>query len=70
MNYLKIITSVIVILTTLNCTSRVSEKKEADASFQLNLQAPIDKWDEAIPLGNGMTGGLLWGADKIGRAHV
>ena len=32
--------------------------------YQLNLDAPIDKWDEAIPLGNGMTGGLLWGTDN------
>ncbi|MBI2441077.1 MAG: glycoside hydrolase N-terminal domain-containing protein [Lentisphaerae bacterium] len=28
----------------------------------LDLQAPIDRWDEALPLGNGLTGGLLWGA--------
>ena len=27
----------------------------------LRLQAPIQTWDEAIPLGNGLTGGLLWG---------
>ncbi|MCF7975397.1 MAG: glycoside hydrolase N-terminal domain-containing protein, partial [Phycisphaerae bacterium] len=35
-----------------------------DPAFQLNLEAPIDKWDEAIPLGNGLIGGLLWGADN------
>ncbi|MBN1588990.1 MAG: glycoside hydrolase N-terminal domain-containing protein [Pirellulales bacterium] len=29
----------------------------------MNLKAPIDRWDEAIPLGNGLTGGLLWGDD-------
>ncbi|MBI2437417.1 MAG: glycoside hydrolase N-terminal domain-containing protein [Lentisphaerae bacterium] len=28
----------------------------------LDLPAPIDRWDEAVPLGNGLTGGLLWGA--------
>jgi len=28
---------------------------------QLDLAAPIDRWDEAIPLGNGLLGGLLWG---------
>ncbi|MFD0893958.1 glycoside hydrolase N-terminal domain-containing protein [Luteolibacter ambystomatis] len=28
----------------------------------LVLPAPIDQWDNAIPLGNGATGGLLWGA--------
>ncbi|MGC4013566.1 MAG: hypothetical protein QM755_03455 [Luteolibacter sp.] len=28
----------------------------------LTLPAPVDQWDNAIPLGNGATGGLLWGA--------
>jgi len=32
-----------------------------DATSNLALCAPIDRWDEAIPLGNGLTGGLLWG---------
>lgn len=27
----------------------------------LSLAAPITTWDEGIPLGNGLTGGLLWG---------
>ena len=27
----------------------------------LRLAAPITTWDEAIPLGNGLLGGLLWG---------
>ena len=27
----------------------------------LHLAAPITTWDEALPLGNGMLGGLLWG---------
>ncbi|MBI4890694.1 MAG: glycoside hydrolase N-terminal domain-containing protein [Acidobacteria bacterium] len=30
--------------------------------FRLTLAAPIDRWDEAIPLGNGLMGGLLWGS--------
>lgn len=30
--------------------------------FRLQLAAPIATWDEAIPLGNGLTGGLLWGS--------
>ena len=32
------------------------------AASNLELAAPIDRWDEAIPLGNGLTGGLLWGS--------
>jgi len=30
-------------------------------TFQLNLDEPINRWDEAVPLGNGLIGGLLWG---------
>ena len=29
-----------------------------------HLVAPIATWDEAIPLGNGLLGGLLWGGDS------
>jgi len=29
--------------------------------LNLVLKAPIDRWDEAVPLGNGLLGGLLWG---------
>ncbi len=32
-----------------------------DASLNLRLAAPISTWDEAIPLGNGTMGVLLWG---------
>lgn len=32
--------------------------------YRLELDAPIKTWDEAIPLGNGQTGGLLWGAEN------
>ncbi len=61
MHYLRIILTLAVIVAALNCANGTNIKKGSDASFQLNLQAPIDKWDEAIPLGNGLTGGLLWG---------
>lgn len=64
MNYLRFSVSLAILLAVFNCASRAQEKKGADASFRLNLQAPIDKWDEAIPLGNGLTGGLLWGEDN------
>ena len=30
----------------------------------LTLTAPISTWDEAIPLGNGLLGGLLWGEGR------
>ena len=30
-------------------------------TMKLTLAAPITTWDEAVPLGNGLLGGLLWG---------
>lgn len=39
-------------------------------SLNLELAAPIDTWDEAIPLGNGLLGGLLWGKDGTVRLSL
>lgn len=39
---------------------RASSAHESSA-HQVSLAAPIDRWDEAIPLGNGQLGVLLWG---------
>ena len=39
-------------------------------SLNLKLKAPITTWDEAIPLGNGLLGGLLWGGDQTIRLSL
>ena len=36
---------------------------EISSINKLILPAPIDRWDEAVPLGNGLLGVLLWGQD-------
>lgn len=41
-----------------------------DPSLNLLLTAPIKTWDEAVPLGNGLMGGLLWGADHTIRLSL
>ena len=40
------------------------------SSDNLVLQAPIKTWDEAIPLGNGLMGGLLWGENNTIRLSL
>lgn len=37
---------------------------QAPGPAPLRLSAPIATWDEAIPLGNGLLGGLLWGGGR------
>lgn len=49
------------LLAVVFCTNCSTTQKETEPAFRLDLKAPIDNWDEAIPLGNGLTGGLLWG---------
>jgi hypothetical protein len=41
-----------------------------DESLNLRLAAPIESWDEALPLGNGLMGGLLWGANRTIRLSL
>ena len=41
-----------------------------DASLNLKLPAPIKTWDEAIPLGNGTMGLLLWGEGNTLRLSL
>lgn len=41
-----------------------------DASLNLTLSAPISTWDEAIPLGNGTMGVLLWGEGSTLRMSL
>jgi len=58
----------LVVATSLIALAARTLAEEADAprgpqaSSNLQLAAPIDRWDEAIPLGNGLLGGLLWGS--------
>ena len=44
------------------CAVRASEAgAQPLTTSDIHLTAPIATWDEAIPLGNGLSGGLLWG---------
>jgi alpha-L-fucosidase 2 len=38
--------------------------------YNLVLEAPITTWDEAVPLGNGLMGGLLWGEGSTLRLSL
>lgn len=47
------------------CETGYTKERVARAAMDthmMRLEAPIKTWDEAIPLGNGIMGGLLWGS--------
>jgi alpha-L-fucosidase 2 len=57
-------------LASLITTGQVLADDVPDKSLDLRLTATIDTWDEAIPLGNGLIGGLLWGRDQTIRLSL
>ncbi len=66
----------IAILFLALCGSAVAAEPAGNRSpwpssdLNLRLDAPIVSWDEAIPLGNGLTGGLLWGEKNVVRLSL
>lgn len=48
----------------------MSPRGQPPADQNLVLTAPINTWDEAIPLGNGLMGGLLWGETNVIRLSL
>ncbi|MEN8193380.1 MAG: glycoside hydrolase N-terminal domain-containing protein [Bacteroidota bacterium] len=71
LNIKLIITLFIHLLLLISCGT-IGEKNEFLPSDDLNLKldAPITRWDEALPLGNGILGGLLWGEEDTVRLSL
>ncbi len=68
-------TKFFILVTLVICTFRCLAQKNnlpqpPKSCYNLRLQAPINTWDEAIPLGNGLTGGLLWGENNTIRLSL
>lgn len=63
---------VIIFLLNIGCIFTASAQTSGlpDARYDLLLKAPITSWDEAIPLGNGLMGGLLWGEGNTIRLSL
>lgn len=66
---LAVILSVLMILPCFQLASSADDASAVDseaalAKSNLALAAPIQRWDEAVPLGNGLLGGLLWGEGR------
>ena len=67
--------SLIPLATLLFPVTILAANDEQDArlpgpELDLQLTAPIGTWDEALPLGNGLMGGLLWGEGSTLRLSL
>jgi alpha-L-fucosidase 2 len=63
---------IILLLQVLGCVLTVSAQVPdlPGSSYNLLLKAPITTWDEGVPLGNGLMGGLLWGENNTLRLSL
>ncbi|MBI5835323.1 MAG: glycoside hydrolase N-terminal domain-containing protein, partial [Armatimonadetes bacterium] len=52
------------------CLAAATADRLPSSDLNLRLSAPITTWDEAVPLGNGLLGGLLWGQDGTLRLSL
>jgi len=53
-----------------SCTQKQVSPGLPDDCYNLLLKAPVTTWDEAVPLGNGLMGGLLWGENNTIRLSL
>ncbi|MBB2147991.1 glycosyl hydrolase family 95 catalytic domain-containing protein [Pedobacter gandavensis] len=51
-------------------SSYAQQVRLPDPAYNLVLKAPVKTWDEALPLGNGLMGGLLWGEQNTIRLSL
>ncbi|MEN8153092.1 MAG: glycoside hydrolase N-terminal domain-containing protein [Acidobacteriota bacterium] len=52
------------------CSTKKNSRFLPSADLNLLLEAPLKNWDEALPLGNGILGGLLWGEQDTIRISL
>lgn len=60
LNSMKGLSLILLCYLLLNCTSKSSEPEIKIPDYTLEFNDLPSRWDEAIPLGNGMLGALIW----------
>ncbi|SHE54766.1 glycosyl hydrolase family 95 catalytic domain-containing protein [Pedobacter caeni] len=63
-------TSAFILISSIGLAVNAQKPKLPDAAYNLVLKAPVSTWDEALPLGNGLMGGLLWGEKNTIRLSL
>jgi alpha-L-fucosidase 2 len=60
----------VAVLAALLPCAAAAQSAAPPPAHNLRLKAPITSWDDAIPLGNGLMGGLLWGEKNTLRLSL
>jgi alpha-L-fucosidase 2 len=62
--------AILLSLVALAAVAQAAQDGWPPASLNPRLAAPITTWDEAVPLGNGLMGALLWGEKNVIRLSL
>lgn len=57
-------TSFLILNVCIGLSANAQQVVLPEPAYNLVLKAPVSTWDEALPLGNGLMGGLLWGENN------
>ncbi|WP_316820547.1 glycosyl hydrolase family 95 catalytic domain-containing protein [Pedobacter gandavensis] len=63
-------TSFLALTICLSLSVNGQKARLPESTYNLVLKAPVSTWDEALPLGNGLMGGLLWGEKNTLRLSL
>lgn len=63
-------TSFLILNVCLGLSANAQQADLPEPAYNLVLKAPVSTWDEALPLGNGLMGGLLWGENNTLRLSL
>lgn len=63
-------TSFLILNICVGLSVNARQPKLPESVYNLRLKAPVSTWDEALPLGNGLTGGLLLGEQNTIRLSL
>ena len=59
------ITIILILFMLISCNNEYSDIRQS--AYDLRFKKAAQRWDEALPLGNGMLGALIWQKDKALR---
>lgn len=66
----KFIGSILLMMFTSSIVPCLGEPKTVPHTTVFHMDKPAENWNEAIPIGNGRLGGMVWGGDKQERIQT
>lgn len=67
---MKSLIPVLIVVVLFGCTTNENEKKENSSLLRLWYNEPAENWEEALPIGNGRLGAMIYGGVEQDRIQL